>query len=289
VVEWGVPLWRVQEMASFAVLRPLAEVGQRGTLTLAIILMTVSVPALLVATMAIFLIPAYYVSQAVGVQMQRQAILHLLEERRGCGVYLRLLLPAFLLAVGLQIGLIITPLGLLAPLWNDQSWLLLAAMPVWIPAVTLLMWLWLIYARYFGARVVGRQGGNQPPTWTRRVYTLGMTLVLWAMLAPVIIGQAMLSALTLGEGPAPLPGEAILIAVGVALGVFLLLGIGTWAILGLMRVVRPTRCGSCGAPAPAGLFAGDRCQTCGHPIAAWLYVDYAARDMALRVRRINTV
>jgi hypothetical protein len=276
-------------MASFAVLGPLAEAGQRSTLTLAIILLTISLPLLLVVTMSIFLIPAYYVSQAVGVQMQRQAVLHLLEERRGCGVYLRLLLPAFLLAVGLQIGLIITPLGLLAPLWNDKSWLLVAAMPLWIPAVTILMWLWLIYARYFGARVVGRQGSGQPPVWTRRVYTLGMTLVLWAMLSPVIIGQTMLSALTLGEGPAPLPTETIFIAVGIAVGAFLLLSIGTWAILGLMRVVRPTRCGSCGASVPAGLFAGDNCQTCGHPIAAWLYVDYAARDMALRVRRINTV
>ena len=191
------------------------------------------------------------------------------------------------MAVGIQIGLIITPLGLLAPLWNDRSWLILVWAPVWVAAMTALMWLWFAYARYFGTRVVGYQVGASPPRWSRRVYMLGLTLLLWALLAPMIIGQTILSGQTQGLGPPVLPYQSIPVTIGIALGLAVLISAATWAVLGLFRTLRPGRCASCGAPAPGGMVVGTTCQNCGRPLAAWLYVDYAAREMAMRVRRVS--
>lgn len=287
LLDWGMPLWRGLEIAMFAVFSPLIQANQAVTIALAWLTIALFLPLLVIVTMAIFLLPAYFVAQAVGIQMQRQAILHLLEARRGCGVYLRLLIPALLLAAGIQLGLIITPLGLLAPLWNDRSWLIVVLAPVWIMAVTGLMWLWLSYAHYFGTRVVGHQAGVKPPHGSRRVYMVGLTLLLWALLAPVIIAQTILSAQTQGTGPPVIPYESVPIAAGVAVGLLVVISLVTWARLGLRRTLRRVQCATCGADAPAGLIAGAVCGTCGEPLAAWLYIDYAARDMALRVRRLG--
>jgi hypothetical protein len=281
------PLWRGLEITMFAVFSPLVQANQGITITLAWLTIALFLPLLVIVTMAIFLLPAYFVAQAVGVQMQREAILHLLEARRGCGVYLRLLVPALLMAAGIQLGLIITPLGLLAPLWNDRSWLIVVLVPAWIAAVTGLMWLWLSYARYFGARVVGHQVGANPPHGSRRVYMVGLTLLLWALLAPVIIAQTILSAQTQGTGPPVIPYESVPIAAAVSVGLLVIISLGTWGLLGLLRTLQRGQCATCGADAPTGLIAGAVCATCGEPLAAWLYVDYAARDMALRVRRLG--
>ncbi|MDQ4076255.1 MAG: hypothetical protein M3220_08410, partial [Chloroflexota bacterium] len=188
--------------------------------------------------------------------------------------YVRMLLFALLVALGLETGFFITPVGLLSPvaplltgqLINPMSLLL------WLLAATGATWLGLVYLRFFSGRVLASHLGSSPPKWTRRLLTLAVSLLLGVLYVPLLAAR-FLVIYDLPARDTEMLQSGIMISSVLALSLYLVAFGGTWLLLQLRRPRRSVPCPTCRQPNQPRHDLNQSCEHCGHPLARWLYED----------------
>jgi len=225
---------------------------------------------------------AYLVAGTVGLQVQRETLAGMTQGRRGCASYLRLWGPAALVAIGNQIGYLITPLSILSLLPElvtaPGGLVALLLIPLWVAGATIPVWLWLVYARYFIPRTLGASAGTAPPQRARRTFTIVLSAMLAALLVPSVIGQLALEDVAnsfTGDVPSTIEQlqQGILLSLGIALALYVALFGLTWLVVQARSAVRQTRCPACEQRTQHKHTVGETCEHCGAQLAPWLFAE----------------
>ncbi len=220
------------------------------------------------ALLGLLLVIAYLVTGTVGLQVQRESIAELLTGQQGYTRYLRLLLPAALMAIGFEIGILLAPLNFFAP----RGLLPILLIPLGLIGLTFLTWMWLVYVRFFAQRLFGSHIQISAPHWTRRFLTLVMSGLLWILYLPAIISHL---TITIISSPDEL-GFSIkisLITLGIALFLYVLVFGITWGLVQIKRLFIRLRCPSCQQDIDYQFTLDQRCKQCGHNLALWLFAE----------------
>lgn len=218
------------------------------------------------------------VTGALGVQIQRQTVADLATRPHHEWGYLRLGWTAFFFALGLEGGLLISPLSPFDSV-RSPGWSL-----AWLLGFTLFIWMWLLYLRAATRLVLGPHTGAEVPRSSLRWITGSSVFLLTALFWPAlafrmtieIAGRdSLLAALTPAYAEPTEHFAYIFLMTSLvlfALGVVLYTTIMAACVLGAaLRLVKLSRaCPACGDAIPYKLVIGRRCTGCGQPLAAWL-------------------
>jgi hypothetical protein len=273
-------------------LTPFFTLGVASTLVVVIILMvqaggllTVLGFALAPLTVLLFALIAvgpqvglaYLTAGSLGLQAQKDGVAGAASgEKRGLGGYVALLRPSLLFAVGMQLGFLITPGGVFAPVNNligfQGQWLSLLAIPAltlgWLLGVSAAVWLWLAWARYTAIRLLGASAGDRPPRGRRRFLTFWLSLMLWMILIAALTAQTQIWLPNLTTSNM-LPPEIALL--GVIIGLGLMLGLaGLGLLLVELRRGGAITCRVCKHKNRRRHAVGQTCEQCGSELAGWL-------------------
>jgi Zn-dependent protease with chaperone function len=230
---------------------------------------------------AMLMAVAYLVVKALGVQVQRQAVADLATGRSESWGYARLLLPAFLLAIGMEIGFWIAPFSVFVPGSVESR----AGLPVWLAGITVLMWLWLAYTHGLSRFVLGSYVGSANPRRRRNLVTWSSIAVLTVLFWPAALARLTVQLSPLLKSKAWLPlhtdGQTFFIyGFFMTTLVLLILAICTYLFWVLVTLValrigplrRRGRCPSCNAYTPYTLSLGRRCHSCGESLTPWIFI-----------------
>jgi Zn-dependent protease with chaperone function len=230
--------------------------------------------------LSILLMGAYFLSGTVGVQVQRDTISKMLSAARKKWWYYGLLLPAFLVAVSLQIGFFLAPDGvifasILSYFHHPFNFLRilrdLGLMTIWISATTGLIWLWLVYIRFFSKRLLGLHAGLTSPEASRRWLTFSSSILLWILFLPAIVGQWQIGNIMWDSTTAFSP-SLLLNTVEYGLLLYLVFfGVTLFAVQ-IYKWNKNSICPTCGQVTHQSFAVGRNCETCGNDLALWLYV-----------------
>ncbi len=227
----------------------------------------------------------YLVTSALGVQVQREAAADLAIRAHGDWGYFRLFKPAFFFALGLEAGLLITPLSALTTARSPFDVL------AWLVLFVFLTWIWLIYLRAMTRFWIGSRSGFTRPKHAQRLVTWISVVLLAALFWPALVARAAIhmadkSGLTSSITPSYLePRECyILLFVVGSLTFFSIVLLFYIAAAGLSLLMtgiwlslRRTRCPVCDEPVIYRLVIGRRCAGCASYLAGWFYVQPTAR------------
>jgi len=221
------------------------------------------------------------VVSTLGIQIQRETIADLANDTSHLRSYLRLWIPAVLLALGLEIGFFITPPGLFAP----KSLLALLLTPLWFISFTILTWLWLAYTRALTQILIGTRMGDRPPTGHSRIIN-----VISAISASVLYAPALFALITVQVAGQPLPetlvppgtnpdeffglmfGFSIVMLLLPAMAYFLGALLSVAGLHIALQFVQPfRRCPECDETTQHKITVGQTCEYCGSDLAAWIY------------------
>jgi hypothetical protein len=236
-----------------------------------------------IAFLVLFIVPQWLMSsataQSFGLDVQREAVASLaLNERRGVSAYLTLLGPSILFAVGLEMGMLITPVSFyvdIPALITFQSLgfietLTIAILSVvWIAAVALIIWLWLTWGWRMSQRLLGAHAGDKPPDSRRKFVAWWLTLLLWLVLMPLMLLQSAIWGETATN--ALLTPELSLLIAFLGLGAAVMTAGAGWLIIELRRAVGIT-CPACHHKSKQRHAVGRNCEHCGADLAPWIWV-----------------
>ncbi len=236
----------------------------------------IAVTLLALMTAAFFPL-TYWIVNALGVQVLREAVSSLSDGGARDWGYLRQVLTALAFSTGAELGFWITPLGISA--WSEPVW-----MSIWFAAFTLLTWVWLVQASALGRLVLGARSGSAPASKVESRLRLLLTLLLLPLFFPAIIGRASLSgAAVLLRSEAPLflgspPGIFIDFCTNTSFFLLTLALLASSTVGGIVLVLTEIRlrrrrleCGECSQPWSSRQTVGLSCPGCHRPKAAWLY------------------
>jgi len=234
--------------------------------------------------LAVTWLVTWLVTSALGIQIQRQAVADLATRPHNEWGYLRLGKTALFFALGLEAGLLISPLSPTAAA-RSPGWTL-----AWFFGFSLLIWLWLLYLRSTTRLFLGTQSGSLLPKWIRRWLSgtsmLLLTALLWPALGFRLAIEAggrsdLLAAMALGSvSPMEffatmfLATSLILFSLGLTLYI---LTMTLCVIVAIARMSKPRRCSSCGEHVPYKLVIGRQCPSCHTALATWLFSDSPCR------------
>ena len=197
-------------------------------------------------------------------QIQKQAILHLLNKQGGLMQYARLGIPALTLVAGIELGFFMTPFSQLAP--NDLLGILIEIFTI-TPVLTCLAWWYLIYIKFVALQVSATQMGRNFSVWRNRFMISASSLWIFLFFVPGIILTRFLD--------------------GSLQELFLYLNIGwltftlllspvvfglTWAAIKLFFDNQPKKCPHCGKNTGHAAPAVEFCEHCEHTLGEWLFV-----------------
>jgi Zn-dependent protease with chaperone function len=235
-----------------------------------------AVPAILVMAFALCLAAVYLVVGSLGLEMEREAVADMVAGRQGWIPYLKLWKPAALAAIGFQVGSLLTPYGLLPllpGLINFQGLIVIFMTLFFTVSVACLTWLWLIYARFFARRILGSHVGRASPQHSRRLLTLALSGLLLALYLPAVIGPWTILMVATNNTTMLIPlSSAFLIAVIIALCLFLVIFGVTWLFVQAYRFIRRPHCPTCGQATRQRYAVGQACESCGQNLAPWLFM-----------------
>jgi Zn-dependent protease with chaperone function len=229
-------------------------------------LITLSTGIVLLLPLSPFLILAPLAAATVGLQVQRQALADLAEQRSGVGPYLRLALPAAWMGLGIAVGMLLTPFPFLAPDSLINALLALFFLIVFV----FFIWLVLVYTRFFSSRLLGSHAKFTLPLGKNRFLTALVAALFLAIEAPLVVGFFIITKISAFNTL-----QAFLILMGIAMGMLVLIGltfIFQWVVFRAYRWLRPVRCPACGQVSSESTVVGKSCQRCGENMVPWLYV-----------------
>lgn len=220
-----------------------------------------------IAAFALLLLMSYLLAGTVGVQVQRESVLQMIQGGR-THPYRTLLKPALWAAVGFQAGLILLPM---APSMFGQLRVLIGLI-LWIPFAALPFWAWLSVIRLFARRLLGTCVAGRAPVREFRALTRASTILLWPLILVLLAGQFWIwPFVQMVKGM----GALAVGSVGLAGFLFLLaLMLFVLAIREVRREDRPPTCPHCGEKIGSAS-VGACCMTCGGNLAPWLFVEEA--------------
>jgi hypothetical protein len=219
----------------------------------------------------LFFVLARLVSGTLDLQVQREAVADLATGKHENWGYLKLLRPAFLLAVGFEAGLLFAPNTHLTP---ESQWLI----PARATAMTLLSWLWLVSMRAFTRLSCGSHATYQAPKQPQAAWfsSLILTLLCWPIAVASFSLRTFQKTSTMDLPSIGLPRVVFLLEWPIAytLLLFILLYIlaaGSALVQVSTSLLKVRSCPICGDRATPRLVVGRACQTCGNPLTPWLY------------------
>lgn len=233
-----------------------------------------------VATIGLVIAPifgaSYLVAGTVGIQIQREVIAEMVMGRRGCGPYLRLWIPAALIALGLEVGFFSLPFALLSPVGavlgeTANHPLILSLLIPWLIGVTIMTWLCLAYTRFFGQRWLGTHLGISPPKWKRRCLTLSSSGLLGAVYLPLLLVRQRIIFL-FDAATSQFLMDAFITTLLISLVLFSFIFGATWLLIQAERLIRPPRCPSCRKTTRQNVAVGHVCEHCHRVLAPWLFI-----------------
>lgn len=209
----------------------------------------------------------------LGLQVLREAAADLYFGRYGPAGYVRLLLPALLVVLGMNLGAITTPDG----------WLLLGptvttSVLFQMPVAALLVWICLLGLRLFGGRILGTQTGCKLPVLRRRMLLLAFGL-LFALFVLLFIGAQWVAIALERNGVLGSTANAedasflltlLLAGSTAALVIYIVSFPIGWAVTTAWRRLWPPRCPQCTTIARQRDVLGKQCDQCGAELAPWL-------------------
>lgn len=243
--------------------------------------------AILVAL--VFFSIAYLISNTVGLEVQRESLADITMNRAGAVGYLRLGLPAMLMAIGVESGFLIAPsplsgLGAIFALDPPSFFSARGLIPTFLTIPEFLMaaglfWLWLVYARFLGQRVLGSWAGSNSPKWRRHAMTLVLSLLWWVLFLPVGAMHAIIVGIGIRAIPVdqlaeftPLMLFALIICLLISLLAYVILLGMSWALLKFTRLIWSPRCPACGHITRHEIVIGKKCDRCNSDLAPWLFM-----------------
>lgn len=220
-----------------------------------------------IAAFTLLLMMSYLLAGTLGVQVQRESVLQMIQGDRP-HPYRALLKPALLAAVGFEAGLILLPM---APSMFGQFRVLIGLI-LWIPFAALPFWAWLSVIRLFARRLLGTYVAERTPARELRILKWASTILLWPLILILLAGQFWIWPFmqvikgmgALAMGSAGLLGFFFLLAL-------MLLGL---AVREVRREERPPVCPHCGEKSERASVTAC-CKTCGNNLAPWLFVEEA--------------
>lgn len=196
-------------------------------------------------------------------QIQKKAILELINRQRGSIQYLNLGMISLILVTGIELGFFMTPFTPFAP--NDVLGILVELFVV-IPVLTCLAWWYLIYVRFVSVQLLATHTGRNISVW--RNHFINTASAVWAFLF-FMPGLVLSRFLDIGSP------YFIYFNLGWLAFTILLspLAFGaSWAVIKLLFNNQPKQCRHCGKitrhPSPAI----ELCEHCQGVLAEWLFL-----------------
>ena len=192
--------------------------------------------------------------------------------------YVRLSRTAFFFALGLEAGLLMSPL---APVGLGKAAIWVTA---WVLILTFLTWIWLVFLRGASRFILG--SSPLAPRRSRQLITLLSTVILAALLGSAVLFRLTIEAAYHFDRISQLnsaknnPVEFFsvmfvltsLFSLCGALALYLVLSALTGFVASFRIFVRQNRCSHCQEPAPPLLLVGRRCKACGRALASWPFL-----------------
>ncbi|HLO32192.1 MAG TPA: M48 family metalloprotease [Anaerolineales bacterium] len=213
-----------------------------------------------------FLILAPLAATTIGLQVQRQALADLAEHRNEIGRYFRLALPAAWMGLGMIVGVLLSPAGILAP----DTWAGGVIAFGFLIVFVFFIWLALVYTRFFSCRLLGSHAKSTPPLGKNRLLSALVAMLFLAIEAPLVVAFFVIAKAGVVD-----PIQGFLILVLITVGMLILMGLTFalhWIVFRLYRRLRPVRCPACGTISTEIAVLGRDCQHCGENMVPWLYV-----------------
>lgn len=239
----------------------------------------VKIAPLLLLILGVLVYIGYLLTTTLGVQVQRETVADMANQVVQLRSYGRLANSAFWLTVGVQMGLILTPVGYTLP----TRWPTILLAIAWLIGFALLTWLWLAYLRALTQIVLGSHVGRSDPRRGKALVTFLSSLSLAFLYPPAFLlllwawGGDRSVALPLATGsdlsPAQFMAITVVMLVFLAIVYFLGAALSLIALYGALAFRPPASCPTCGEKVSYKIVLGQRCPYCDEPLALWIYLD----------------
>lgn len=237
---------------------------------LILIFFKITLPAIVVLTSLGVI--GYLITHTLGIQVQRQDIGNLLRFKNPSSTgYAQLIQPAFLLTLGVLLGLFSTPPGFSVP-WAWTSLLLGVG---WLAGFTFMTWLWLVILRLLTRVLIGTHGGIHPPKGAMRFINIIGAFLLAVLFIPALFGLITVPASGLFENAAEMffmLSFTLIVCLGIAFAVYFLVALCLILPLLLLRLALTKEyCPTCKTQSSYKIVVGQVCTYCHHVLAPWAY------------------
>jgi hypothetical protein len=236
------------------------------------------VPLILIVVAALLYI-GYLLSTTLGVQVQRETVADMANKIVLLRSYGRLIPSAIWLSIGVQLGLLLTPVGYTLPTHGSTVLLTLG----WFLGFSLLTWLWLAYVRALTQIMLGSHVGLTDPKRRKRLVTILSSVALTFLYPPAFLllaqawaGDRALPSLSVGYSD--LTAEQFM-AINtfmlflLALVYFFGMILSLVFLYGIVIFRSPARCPNCGEMTEHKLVMGQDCPYCYQPLSLWIYTN----------------
>jgi hypothetical protein len=237
--------------------------------TLLFIITSLGVALIVVLFFIPFVGLSLLVLKALGLEVLRETSSDLYLGKNSFAAYARrLLTPAFLLALGMHLGLATNPFG------TARLGLGISVAPmilVELLAHTVFVWVCLIGLRFLGVRLLGTWTGSDYPVVRQRLLISGFSVFVSLFLVIFIGGQlfsfasdsglAAIAAFMLWFLLVPLLGAALVSVAGFPLA---------WLTVEIWQRLRPARCPECTVFVRDKVALGRNCHACDAELTPWL-------------------
>jgi hypothetical protein len=216
-----------------------------------------------VLILLVFGLTGWLVNSVLLPQIQKQAILDLLNRQSGWMPYIRLGIPAVILVAGIELGFFMTPFSQLAP--RDILGILIELFII-LPVLTCVAWWYLIYIKFVASRLSATQIGKYFSIGRGRFIRIASAIWVFLFLMP---GLLLSRFLDLGFP------YFLYFNVGWLVFTLLLSPFAFAASLALIRLFfenQPTKCPHCGNITRHVVPVRELCDQCGGVLGEWLFV-----------------
>ena len=222
------------------------------------------------------LIIIHLITQSLGLAVQREAIANMVMGKEGWLTYLNLWKPASLIAIGFQIGNLLTISSILELipilLQSLQGLFYLLLMSFLTIILAFLTWLGLVYIRYFSRQVLGSHVGISLPKGKMLLLALALSGLLLMFYIPVVFGQLVIEgAASFGDTSILIWLLGVILAEVIAIFLYGFVFVVTWLSSKVLRLVWKPHCPTCGQAIHQQYAVAQLCKHCGSELAPWLY------------------
>jgi len=207
-------------------------------------------------------------------QIQKQAVLELMNRQSGPRQYAKMAIPALILVAGIELGFFMTPFNLFAP--DDLSNIAIEFFIV-APLLTCLAWWYLIYARFITLQLSATQVGRKFSVWRSRFMIIASSVWIFLFFVPGIVLTRFLN----GEFQEFFTYLSAGWLTFTLLFSPLVFGV-SWVAIKLFFDPRHKKCPHCGKDTGYATPAIEFCEHCENTLGEWLFIPGQPQSPSLR-------